>query len=301
MIDLRLGDALGPDGLAGLADASVASTITDPPFDARTHRAASEAGDWRKGKRAISSALPFAPFGQVQIEAAARELARVTRRWIVVFAAERQIETWAQALEAGGARFIRLGLALRANPRPQMTADRPAPPADWLVIAHGPGERLRWNGGGHPAVWDSPAARFDTGRKTLHPTQKPLHLMRALVSDFTDPGELVLDPFAGSGTTASACAELARRFIGWELSSAFHAAAVARLRGGGYFDTPAAEVASKASTRPAEVSTVELTATGSQASTCDYCGRLLEAGKRRDARYHPSCRRMASRRRRSAA
>jgi len=40
--------------------------------------------------------------------------------------------------------------------------------------------------------------------------------MRALVSDFTDAGDLVCDPYSGGGTTAVACQELGRRFLGWE-------------------------------------------------------------------------------------
>ncbi|MCP4967401.1 MAG: site-specific DNA-methyltransferase [bacterium] len=64
----------------------------------------------------------------------------------------------------------------------------------------------------------------------LHPTQKPVLLMESLVSDFTDPGELICDPFAGSGTTGVACIRLGRRFIGWEKDPEFFETAVKRLR-----------------------------------------------------------------------
>lgn len=223
MIDLRLGDCR--PGLAALADGSVGVTITDPPFDGRTHRTA--LGDRRGRRRKVDQALPFAPLGEDDLRHVAGELARVTRRWIVVFSAERHVEAWATALEAGGATFVRLGYAHRTNPRPQLSGDRPAPAADPLVIAHGPGT-MRWNGGGRPARWDSPPARFDEGGQQ-HPTQKPLALLRALVSDFSEPGELVLDPFAGVGTTAVACRELGRRFVGWEIDGAYHAIAERRV------------------------------------------------------------------------
>lgn len=52
--------------------------------------------------------------------------------------------------------------------------------------------------------------------KSLHPTQKPLELMRWLVLTYTNPGELVLDPFAGSGSTLAACFETGRRAVGIE-------------------------------------------------------------------------------------
>jgi site-specific DNA-methyltransferase (adenine-specific) len=227
VIDLRLGDCLGPEGLASLADGSVDVTITDPPFDPRTHRAALEVARPGRGRK-VGAALPFAALDAAQLERVAAELARVTRRWIVVFSAERHVEAWAAALEAGGAKFVRLGYANRTNARPQMSGDRPAPAADPLVIAHGRYVPLRWNGGGRPARWDAPAARFDEGGQ-VHPTQKPTALLRALVADFSEPGELVCDPFAGGGTTAVVCKELGRRFLGWEIDPGYHAAALRRI------------------------------------------------------------------------
>lgn len=228
MIDLHHGDAF--EGLAGLADSSVGVTITDPPFDKRTHRAAVEGG--HAAVRCISLALPFAAFDANQIDAAAKQIVRVTRRWIVVFVAERQQELWTNALEVHGARFVRYGQAIRTNPRPQMSGDRPAPGADTIVIAHRVGiEKQRWNGGGKAGVWKSPAARFDTNRRGVHPAQKSIALMKSLVADFTEPGELVCDPFAGSATTGVACTELARRFVGWERDAQFYAIGLQRLRG----------------------------------------------------------------------
>lgn len=230
-VDLRAGDCLdSASGLASLADKSIDHAITDPPFDARTHRAAMERGNWRNGTRRVDGQLPFAPLTQEQLELAASQLARVTRRWIVVFAGELQLDTWRRALEAGGARFVRYGIVERKNPRPQMTGDRPAPAADLVVIAHGAGEALRWNGGGRPARWEAGAARFDSRtREQLHPCQKTLALMRALVEDFTEPGELVLDPFAGSGTTLVAAKELGRSGVGWERAPEYFDRAIARL------------------------------------------------------------------------
>jgi site-specific DNA-methyltransferase (adenine-specific) len=54
------------------------------------------------------------------------------------------------------------------------------------------------------------------GRQGEHPTEKPLSLMQELVGLYTQPGEIVCDPFMGSGTTGVACATLGRPFIGIE-------------------------------------------------------------------------------------
>lgn len=53
--------------------------------------------------------------------------------------------------------------------------------------------------------------------------------MLDLVADFSDAGETILDPFAGSGTTGVAALRLGRHFLGAEMDAAYHAIAVERL------------------------------------------------------------------------
>lgn len=69
-----------------------------------------------------------------------------------------------------------------------------------------------------------------TGRgQENHPTQKPLDLMEWLVRTYTNPGDTVLDPFTGSGSTGCACVTLGREFIGAELDPTYHATAQRRI------------------------------------------------------------------------
>lgn len=63
-----------------------------------------------------------------------------------------------------------------------------------------------------------------------HPTQKPLALIEWLVLTYTRPGQLVCDPYFGSGTTAEACAKHGRRFIGFERETRYFDMAAKRLR-----------------------------------------------------------------------
>jgi site-specific DNA-methyltransferase (adenine-specific) len=65
---------------------------------------------------------------------------------------------------------------------------------------------------------------------TIHPTQKPVRLLERLLALVTKEGDLVLDPFAGSGSTAIACANTGRRFIGVEIDEEYHAAGAARVQ-----------------------------------------------------------------------
>ncbi len=62
-----------------------------------------------------------------------------------------------------------------------------------------------------------------------HPTQKPIEVMAPLIESFSKAGDIVLDPFAGSGTTGIAARQLGRRFIGIEKDAGYCKAAVKRL------------------------------------------------------------------------
>jgi adenine-specific DNA-methyltransferase len=69
-----------------------------------------------------------------------------------------------------------------------------------------------------------------TGNR-LHPTQKPVGIFAPLIEAFTKPGDTVLDPFCGSGSTLVAARDLGRRFVGIELDEAHHRTASLRLAG----------------------------------------------------------------------
>jgi site-specific DNA-methyltransferase (adenine-specific) len=64
----------------------------------------------------------------------------------------------------------------------------------------------------------------------LHPTQKPVEALRPLIECFTQPSDLVFDPFVGSGSTLVAAAQLGREWLGIELDATHHRTARARLR-----------------------------------------------------------------------
>lgn len=66
-----------------------------------------------------------------------------------------------------------------------------------------------------------------------HPAEKPVALLSRLLEIFSDAGDLVLDPFAGSGSTGAACRALGRRFIGIERDAEYFAGMRARLGGEG--------------------------------------------------------------------
>jgi site-specific DNA-methyltransferase (adenine-specific) len=77
--------------------------------------------------------------------------------------------------------------------------------------------------------WSGALRASEQGESRVHPTQKPLALMQWLVCNYTKPGELVFDPFMGSGTTGVACVKTGRNFIGIELDEGYYKIAERRI------------------------------------------------------------------------
>lgn len=74
-----------------------------------------------------------------------------------------------------------------------------------------------------------PQSNFDGENAKAHPAQKPVSVMRWLINATTEPGELVADPFMGSGTTGIAAAQLGRRFHGIEINQEYRKLAKGRI------------------------------------------------------------------------
>ena len=69
----------------------------------------------------------------------------------------------------------------------------------------------------------------DTETPKIHPTQKPLVLMERLIEIFTDPGDIVIDPLAGSGVTLAAAQNLNRKSFGFEIKKNFYQESIDKI------------------------------------------------------------------------
>jgi site-specific DNA-methyltransferase (adenine-specific) len=78
-------------------------------------------------------------------------------------------------------------------------------------------------------VIEIPTTCNGMGEKTPHPTQKPEELLRKLILAATDEGQLVLDPFSGSGTTVVVAEQLGRKWMGCDLNLEYNRWAIERL------------------------------------------------------------------------
>ena len=116
--------------------------------------------------------------------------------------------------------------------------------SDWLFPLCTGGERLK-----------------GAGAEKLHPTQKPEALLYRILNATTRPGDVVLDPFFGTGTTGAVARKLGRHFIGIERDETYVAGALARV----------------AAAKPVSVAALEFTVPKRQAARVAF-GSLLEQG-----------------------
>lgn len=229
-ITLWHGDCLSVLPMLGAVD----HVITDPPYSRdlylsfRTNKGAR--GSDRGYATANHLALANERIGAVEdiYAGVAPEFMRLARRWIIVFHDAESGHLWRSEF---GDLYVRSGVWVKINPVPQISGDRPAQGFESMTIAHAPGAK-RWNGGGRPAVWRYASSNGKSHGRPDHPCPKPLDLMSDLIEDFTDPGDTILDPFCGSGTTLVAARKLGRKAIGIEISEEYAETAVRILEHG---------------------------------------------------------------------
>lgn len=209
---------------------SVDHVITDPPYEGEAHTKGRRSRVGWKEKRLVTAyEVTFEPMTEADREAAGREISDLAKQWILVFCQVEAAMKWRASVCVGDANYKRTAIWVKPDGQPQFTGDRPGCGYESIMVAYGSPGRSRWNGGGRVGVFRHVSeARFPFP-KNAHPTQKPLALMLELVELFTDPGDHVLDPFCGSGTTGVACLRLGRHFTGIEKDPKYAALSRERL------------------------------------------------------------------------
>lgn len=189
--------------------------ITDPPYSANTHKMAKT----NKGAGHGVSLVTFAALTDSGFDAVMAACLAAADGWVVATCDYKHAARFYES-----PRFVRLGAWVKPNPMPQISADRPAQGFETVLILHAGIDKKVWNRGGGSGVWTFPVC---TGSEV--PTQKPLALIAAFISDFTQPGEKIADPFMGSGTTGVAAIQAGRSFVGIEQDAERFAIAVKRI------------------------------------------------------------------------
>ncbi len=185
--------------------------ICDPPYEDELHKAFGQSIR-RKDGREITERLSF---GGINAERGdiATALVAASRGWVIAFTLAEGVRAWRDDLQSAGAKWDTTCFWVKPDASPRFNGQGPARGAECFVTCWAGTGYRRWNSGGKRGVYTH---YVNVGRHGEHPTEKLLSLMREIVGDFTQPGDVVCDPFSGSGATGVAAIAMGRRFIGVE-------------------------------------------------------------------------------------
>ncbi len=219
---LYCGDCLG------LALPQVEHLMTDPPYEKILHDSKNslQGRKHRNDGVAELKGLDFAPIDEIREQVV--ELGNLASGWFVAFCTSEGVWPWAQAINSSPLKYKRACVWIKPDSAPQLNGQGPAQGAEHFVCAWAGKGHAKWNAGGKRGVYTH--CVNGPNRHGEHPTEKPVELMAEIIADFTNPGDTILDPFMGSGTTGIAALKLGRKFVGVEKSERYFELACDRLR-----------------------------------------------------------------------
>lgn len=189
----------------------IQSVISDPPFENELHNAMGRIR--RNDGRTMVDELGFDGVNDQRSEIA-QAVVNASSGWVILFTLAEGVRAWRDDLQAAGAKWDTTLAWVKPDASPRFNGQGAARGFECAVTCWAGTGYRSWNGGGKRGVYVH--CVNGPNRQGEHPTEKPLSLMMELVADFTQPGDLVCDPFAGSFTTALACLKLGRKFVGIE-------------------------------------------------------------------------------------
>lgn len=218
---------------------TVDAVITDPPYSERTH-AGSDAAVNRSNDDAYRREIGYSFWDAEDVHAAASAWAERCAGWIVPMTDDVLTPAWRASWRAVG-RYDFAPVSVLIH-KPRLSGDGPGSctvhvppscPAEWFdgavryVVPSRPRQKRFLGWGSLPGWYEANPARGAVVQGA-----KELSLMRALVRDYSRPGDLILDPCAGGATTLLAARLEGRRAIGCEMDPETCAKAATLLKHG---------------------------------------------------------------------
>ncbi len=208
------------DFLGRLDSSSVDLMLTDPPYTISRKTGFQQLGAKSVERFAVSMDFGEWDHGVIDLQALCEGGYRILRNGgtMIVFYDLWKITPLAQAMTDAGFKQLRFIEWLKTNPVPlnskrnYLTNSREI--AVLGVKKGSPTFHGEYDNGIYRHAIPNNGSRY-------HPTQKPLKLMCELIDKHSDPGDMVVDPFLGSGTTALAADQLGRRFAGCDIDARY--------------------------------------------------------------------------------
>lgn len=221
MIELRHGrwqDVLG--------DENCDLFLSDPPYGARTH--GKHRTDGARDAFKHGRPLGYDALSDDDVREVVGHWARRTRGWFCAMTSHDLVSVYREALEAAGRYVFAPVACVQSGMNIRLAGDGPSNWTVYLVVSR-PRTMRAWGTlrGAYVGTPHDPGARYE-----YVPGGKPLWLMRAIVRDYSRPGDMVCDPFGGAGTTLLAARDEGRLAIGAEMDRERYELAQRNLRAG---------------------------------------------------------------------
>ena len=221
------------DLLPGIRDNFVDLVLIDPPYEVSRDTNFQSGEETGRDTDRFRVSMDFGEWdnGFTGLDKVIEECYRILRPGgtIICFYDLWKITTLKEYYEKAGFKQIRFIEWIKTNPVPINSKVNYLTNAREIAVVGVKGGKPTFHSEYDKGIYEFPICH-DKGR--FHPTQKPLALIEALVEKHSNEGDLVLDCFFGSATTAVACKNLNRSFIGCELNEEYYKKALDRIKDG---------------------------------------------------------------------
>lgn len=224
MIGLRLGDWANVLDDVNEAD-QCDVLLTDPPFSARTAKGYQS----RKGcvlYGDIHRGIEYGSITEHDVQAFVLAWYQSVLSWVLIFADHVSWRWWERHWGAMGWYTFAPVVWAKSGAPPRYGGDGPTSACEYLLVARPKRKPLLT--GSRPGLYNAVCQRAGHGGGERSGTKDVDALTRILI-DYTRPGDLVVDPFAGTATVGAACKRTGRRYIGSEIDEPTYRAGLRRL------------------------------------------------------------------------
>ena len=222
-VTLYLGDCLE---VLPTLEGTIGHFITDPPYEQRMQELHAAVKLRRTDGGPQRQALNFQSIQDIR-GPFLDQVRRLNTGWLLAFCNVEGVGEWKAAILERDLKFKITCIWNKPDATPKLNGQGPALSYECITTTWCGRGHANWNGGGKRGVFTHLTNNPD--RTGKHPTEKPVSLMSELVGLFSNPGELICDPFMGSGTTGVSAARMGRRFVGIEQNEEYFDLARSRI------------------------------------------------------------------------
>ena len=215
--------------MKSLPEKSADLVLSDPPYTISRKTGFAKV---KNGVERFAVSMDFGKWDHKQIDlfAMAEGMYRILRQGgtAIVWYDLWKLTSLSDAMSSAGFKMLRILIWQKTNPVPLNSKATYLSNSREIAVMGVKGGKPTFHGEYDNGIYDYPIPRH--GGMRIHPTQKPLELFEALVEKHSNKGDMVVDPFLGSGTTAVAALKAGRKFAGCDIDPEYVKNAKKRIR-----------------------------------------------------------------------